>query len=395
MKVLVTGAKGFVGKNVCLELKNRKHEVFEYDVDCTLENLKNWASEAEYVIHLAGVNRPKDEKEFTEGNADFSMQLCECLKEAGSKAKIAMTSSIQAALGNAYGNSKIAGENALFNYEKETKNKVYVFRLPNIYGKWCRPNYNSMVATFCNNIACGEEIQINDKDAIVPLLYIDDLVEILIGIADGKEPEVLTKEILKELAPKATNGQIKKACPKKNTYYKAGPVDKVSVGEVAKTLRRFKESRSKDSLEIANMKEGFEKKLYSTFLSYLPEDDFAYNVKMNVDERGSFTELLKSEDRGQVSVNIAKPGITKGNHWHHSKNEKFIVVSGKASIKFRKIGTDKVIEYIVDENEIKVVDIPTGYTHNITNIGDKDLVTIMWANEKLDPEHPDTFFEEV
>ncbi len=395
MKVLVTGAKGFVGKNVCLELKNRKHEVFEYDVDSTLEELKEWASKAEYVIHLAGVNRPKDEKEFIEGNADFSATLCNYLKEANSKAKISMTSSIQAALGNAYGNSKIAGENALFNYQKETKNKVYVFRLPNIYGKWARPNYNSMVATFCNNIACGLDITINDANAIVPLLYIDDLVKILIDIANGNEPSILTKEELKDLAPKATMGQIKKACPKGNTYYKAEPVDKASVGQVADILRRFKESRSKDSLEIANMADGFEKKLYSTFLSYLPEDDFAYNLKMNVDERGSFTEILKSCERGQVSVNVAKPGITKGNHWHHSKNEKFIVVSGKASIKFRKIGTDKVIEYIVDENEIKVVDIPTGYTHNITNIGEKDLVTIMWANEKFDPENPDTFFEEV
>lgn len=395
MKVLVTGAKGFIGKNVCLELKNKGHEVFEYDIDCNAEQLKDWAAKAEYVIHLAGINRPKDEKEFTEGNADFSAQLCECLKEAGSKAKISMTSSIQAALGNAYGNSKIAGENALFNYEKETGNKVYVFRLPNIYGKWCRPNYNSMVATFCNNIACNLEIQINDENAIVPLLYIDDLAQILIEIGEGKEPEILTKEDLKDLAPKATCEQIELACPEGNTYYKAGPVDKVSVGEVANILRRFKASRSKDSLEIANMKDGFEKKLYSTFLSYLPEEDFAYSLKMNVDDRGSFTELLKSEERGQVSVNVAKPGITKGNHWHHSKNEKFIVVSGKASIKFRKIGTDKVIEYIVDENEIKVVDIPTGYTHNITNIGDKDLVTIMWANEKFDPEHPDTFFEVV
>lgn len=395
MKVLVTGAKGFIGKNVCLELKNRGHEVFEYDIDCTLENLKEWAAKAEYVIHLAGINRPKDEKEFTEGNADFSALLCQCLKEANSKAKIAMTSSIQAALGNAYGNSKLAGENALFAYEKETKNKVYVFRLSNVFGKWCRPNYNSMVATFCNNIACGKEIQINDANAIVPLLYIDDLVEILIGIAGGKEPEKLTRKKLKELAPRATKKQIKKACPKKNIYYNATPIYKVSVGQVADTINRFKDSRCKDSLEIANMEDGFEKKLYSTFLSYLPEDDFAYDLKMNVDDRGSFTELLKSNERGQVSVNIAKPGITKGNHWHHSKNEKFIVVSGKASIKFRKIGTDKVIEYIVDGNQIKVVDIPTGYTHNITNIGESDLVTIMWANEKFDPEHPDTFFEEV
>ncbi|MCQ2530188.1 MAG: NAD-dependent epimerase/dehydratase family protein [Lachnospiraceae bacterium] len=393
MKILVTGAKGFVGKNLCQELKNQNQEVMEIDASNTEEELVQFCSQADFVFHLAGVNRPKTEEEFAKGNTDFTAHLCEVLKQQKSKAKIAFSSSIQAVLGNAYGNSKTGGEQALFDYEKETGNKVYVFRFPNIFGKWCRPNYNSMVATFCNNIANGLEITVNDENAMVPLLYIDDLVGCLIGMLDGKEPEVLSSENLKEWAPKADPDLIE-ASLKEHTYYTAGPVYKESVGGVAKLLYSFKASR--ENLMVPDMTEGsFEKKLYSTYLSYLPEDEFGYDIKMNVDARGSFTELLKSPDRGQVSVNIAKPGITKGNHWHHSKNEKFIVVSGKAMIRFRKLDSDEVIEVEADGEHIKVVDIPPGYTHNISNIGDCDLVTVMWANEPFDPENPDTYYLEV
>ncbi len=393
MKVLVTGAQGFVGKNLCQELKNRAFEVMEADLSTTEEELVNFCAQADFVMHLAGVNRPKNEEEFTKGNRDFTAHLCEILKKQKSKAKIAFSSSIQAVLNNAYGNSKTGGEQALFDYEKETGNKVYVFRFPNIFGKWCRPNYNSMVATFCYNIANGLDITINDENALVPLLYIDDLLSCLIGLLEEKEPEILKAEDLEEWMPKAELAVIEKSLAE-HTYYSAKPVHKETVGSVAKKLYSFKASR--ENLMVPDMTEGsFEKKLYSTYLSYLPETEFGYEVKMNIDARGSFTELLKSGDRGQVSVNIAKPGITKGNHWHHSKNEKFIVVSGKGVIRFRKLDSDEVIVVEADGDHIQVVDIPPGYTHNISNVGDCDLVTVMWANEPFDPENPDTFYLEV
>lgn len=392
MKILVTGAEGFVGKNLCRELKNRNYEVME--LDCSNEEkLEEFCAQADFIYHLAGVNRPEKEEEFAVGNTDFTSHLCEVLKRRQSKAGIAFSSSIQAVLSNAYGSSKAGAEQALFAYEKETGNKVYVFRLPNIFGKWCRPNYNSMVATFCYNIAHGLDITVNSEDAMVPLLYIDDLLSCLIGLVCGIEPEVLTIEKLKEWVPKADTSEIEKSL-QEHTYYIAGPVHKESVGSVAKMLYSFKNSR--ENLMVPNMTEGsFEKKLYSTYLSYLPEQEFGYEVKMNTDARGSFTELLKSEERGQVSVNIAKPGITKGNHWHHSKNEKFIVVSGKAVIRFRKLDSEEIIEVKADGEHIQVVDIPPGYTHNISNVGDCDLVTVMWANEPFDPDNPDTFYLEV
>ena len=389
MKILVTGANGFVGKNLCLELKNRGHEVLAFDLESTEEDLWEYCGQADFVFHLAGVNRPVDTSEFYSGNTDFTKHLCGLLKERGKNPPVAMTSSIQAALENDYGKSKAMGEKTLYAYERETGSKVYVFRLPNIYGKWCRPNYNSMVATFCHNITRGIPITIHDENAVVPLLYIDDLMETLCGLLAEQEPEILTREKMEEFLPRADRQKIREAM-EGNTYYTAGPVDFVTVGNVASMLMSFLEDRKQKT--IPYLKDGFEKKLYSTYLSYLPEDKFSYDLVMNTDERGSFTELIKTEERGQVSVNITKPGITKGNHWHHSKNEKFIVVKGEAMICLRKLDSDAVLDYKVNGDQIQVVDIPPGYTHSITNIGEDDLVTVMWANEIFDPEDPDTYY---
>ena len=305
-----------------------------------------------------------------------------------------LSSSQQASLtgrfGNSeYGRSKKAGEDLFLDYQKETGAKVLVYRFPNLFGKWCRPNYNSMVATFCHNITRGIPITIHDENAVVPLLYIDDLMETLCGLLAEQEPEILTREKMEEFLPRADRQKIREAM-EGNTYYTAGPVDFVTVGNVASMLMSFLEDRKQKT--IPYLKDGFEKKLYSTYLSYLPEDKFSYDLVMNTDERGSFTELIKTEERGQVSVNITKPGITKGNHWHHSKNEKFIVVKGEAMICLRKLDSDVVLDYKVNGDQIQVVDIPPGYTHSITNIGEDDLVTVMWANEIFDPEDPDTYY---
>ena len=392
MKILVTGAEGFVGQNLCAELVNRGYDVLKYDLSSGEEALEDYCREAEFVFHLAGVNRPVDEQEFFEGNADFSAHLCELLKKNERTVPIAMTSSIQAALDNAYGKSKVLGEEALFAYREEMGAAVYVFRLPNIFGKWSRPNYNSMVATFCHNIAREEPITIHSKSAIVPLLYIDDLVEVLIALTEGEEPQILTKEILEDLLPYTKREQIEAAL-EGHTYYTARPVHKESVGHVAELLYSFRASR--ESKMVPYLKDGFEKKLYSTYLSFLPEDSFAYDLKMNEGVGSCFTELIKSEDRGQVSVNIIQPGITKGNHWHQSKNEKFIVVKGEGIIRLRRLDSEVVLEYLVSGEQIRAVDIPPGYTHNITNLGEDDLVTVMWANEPFDPDNPDTFYLEV
>ena len=389
MKILVTGAEGFVGRNLCAELANRQFDVLKYDLSSREEELDAFCMEADFVFHLAGVNRPLEAQEFYDGNASFTEKFCQALAKSGRQIPVAMTSSIQAALDNDYGKSKVMGEEALFAYEKETGSRVYVFRLPNIYVKWCRPNYNSMVATFCHNIARGKAVTIHEEHAVVPLLYIDDLMDALLGILEGQEPEVLTRERMEEFLPRTDRQQIKAAL-EGHCYYTAGPVDFVTVGEVANMLYSFVEDREKKT--IPYLKDGFEKKLHSTYLSYLPEDEFAYDLVMNKDERGSFTELIKTEERGQVSINITKPGITKGNHWHHSKNEKFIVVHGEAMICLRKLDSDVVLDYKVDGSRIQVVDIPPGYTHSITNIGTEDLVTVMWANEIFDPEHPDTYY---
>lgn len=369
MKILVTGAKGFVGKNLIAELKNRKYSViFEYDIDTEPSLLDEYVRECDFVFHLAGVNRPKDESEFMTGNFGFTDTLLGKLKEAGNKASVLITSSIQASLDNPYGKSKKAGEDLMFSYSEETGAGVYVYRLPNVFGKWCRPNYNSAVATFCNNIAAGLPIKVNDPSVVMNLVYIDDVVNEFINAMEGRANIV-------------------------DGFGTVPVMHTVTLGRIVEIITSFKDSRKK--LELPKLDDELERKLYSTYLSYLPTDDFAYPLKMNTDERGSFTEFIRTPDRGQVSVNISHPGITKGNHWHHSKNEKFLVVKGKGLISFRKYGTDEIIDYHVNGDELTVVDIPTGYTHSITNEGDEDMVTVMWANEAFNPDKPDTFYEPV
>lgn len=369
MKILVTGAKGFIGRNLIAELKNQKYNnIYEYDIESTLDDLEQYTKDCDFVFHLAGVNRPKDQKEFIEGNFGFTSVLLDNLIKHKNKSPIMLASSIQALLDNPYGVSKKAGEDLLFNYGKNNNVKVLVYRFPNVFGKWCRPNYNSAVATFSYNIANDLPITINDPNVVMNLIYIDDVVKELISALKGNET-------------------------KKDEFCYVEPVHIVKLGEIVDLLYSFKQSR--ENREIPNMEDSFIKKLYANYLSYLPIDQFIYDLKMNIDNRGSFTEFIKSPDRGQVSINISKPGITKGNHWHHTKNEKFLVVSGKGLIRFRKIDEEDVLEYYVSGDKLQVVDIPPGYTHNIENLGETDMVTVMWANEKFDPENPDTIFMEV
>lgn len=369
LKILVTGANGFIGKNLIAELQNRGcSEIYRYDKDTDEDLLGEYTKDCEFVFHLAGVNRPDNEKEFLDGNFGFTSLLLDSLKKHRNSCPIAISSSIQAELDNPYGRSKKAGEDLLFEYGKETGAKVLVYRLPNVFGKWCRPNYNSVIATFCHNIAHGLPIKVNDRGAILNLVYIDDVVTELIDALQGQETKV-------------------------GDYCQVPTVHFTSLGDIVDLLYSFKQSRTE--LCIPNMSDPFTKKLYSTYLSYLPQDQFSYRLTMNVDERGSFTEFIRTPDRGQVSVNVSKPGITKGNHWHHTKNEKFLVVSGSGVIRFRRVDSDDVIEYFVSGDKLEVVDIPAGYTHNIENLGDTDMVTIMWANEPFDPNKPDTYLLEV
>ncbi len=398
MKILITGAKGFVGKNLVEALKNirdgkdRVHkinglenpsdlEICSYDIDSTPEELDAFCADADFVYNLAGVNRPKDPEEFMAGNFGFASTLLDTLKKHGNKAPIMLSSSIQASLegrfaGSEYGKSKLAGEELFRKYSEETGAKVLIYRFPNLFGKWCRPNYNSAVATFSNNIANGLPIQVNDRSTELELLYIDDLIEEMLLALNGEE-----------------HRDEKGFCYCPVTFH-------VTLGRIVDLLYSFKESRG--DLSVPDMSDGFTKRLYANYLSYLPTDGFAYKLKMNKDDRGSFTEILRTADRGQVSVNISKPGITKGQHWHHTKNEKFVVVSGHGLIQLRKIGADEngepypVVNYEVNGEEITVVDMIPGYTHNIINLSDtENLVTVMWANEPFDPEHPDTFAEQV
>lgn len=369
MNILITGAQGFIGKNLISELKNKKYtDIFEYDLDTDVSLLDEYCKKTDFVFHLAGVNRPKEQSEYMKGNFGFTSDLLDALKKHQNTCPVMISSSIQAELCNPYGESKKAGENLLFAYGKETGAKILIYRFPNVFGKWCRPNYNSAVATFCHNIASDLPIQVNDPGVMMNLVYIDDVVNELIQALEGNENKI-------------------------GSFCKVPVVHSISLGEIVELIYSFKKSRLDYS--VPNMSDAFAKKLYSTYLSYLPVDQFSYDLKMNVDQRGSFTEFIKTPERGQVSVNISKPGITKGNHWHHTKNEKFLVVSGQGVIRFRKIDSDEVIEYFVSDAKMEVVDIPTGYTHNIQNLGNTDMVTIMWANESFDPEKPDTYYLEV
>ncbi|WP_312654562.1 capsular polysaccharide biosynthesis protein CapF [Proteiniclasticum sp.] len=369
MKILVTGSNGFIGKNLIAELKNRNYnEIYEFDKDTDIMLLDTFCQDTDFIFHLAGVNRPEDPSEYMEGNFGFTSVLLETLLKHNNRCPIMVSSSIQAELDNPYGESKKAGENLLFKYSEDTGSKVLVYRFPNVFGKWCRPNYNSAVATFCHNIARDQPIQVNDPCVKMSLVYIDDVVEELISALDGNESK---------------NGQF---CEVKTVH-------NVTLGGIVDLLNSFKNSR--EDRTIPDMSESFTKKLYSTYLSYLPTDRFSYDLKMNTDHRGSFTEFIKTPERGQVSINVSKPGITKGNHWHHTKNEKFLVVSGLGVIRFRKIDSHEIIEYVVSGEKLEVVDIPTGYTHNIENLGNTDMVTVMWANEQFDPNKPDTYFLEV
>jgi UDP-2-acetamido-2,6-beta-L-arabino-hexul-4-ose reductase len=369
MKILVTGAKGFIGQNLIERLReNEDYIIFSYDMDSTPKELDQYTKECDFVFHLAGVNRPKEEKEFIEGNFGFTSVLLEHLKKHENKAPIMLSSSVQAVLDNPYGISKKAGEDLMLKYAKETGAEVFIYRFENVFGKWARPNYNSAVATFSHNIAHDLPITINDPNVDMKLIYIDDVVDSLISLLHKKDSE-------------------------SETFRRVLPVYEVKLGYIAELLYSFKESRK--TLSVPKLDDSFQKKLYSNYLSYLPENKFIYDLKMNIDNRGSFTEFIKTIDRGQVSINISKPGITKGNHWHHTKNEKFLVVSGEGVIRFRKINSTEVIEYHVSGNKLQVLDIPPGYTHNIENLGTTDMVTVMWANEPFDKNKPDTIYEEV
>ncbi|MDD2268369.1 MAG: capsular polysaccharide biosynthesis protein CapF [Eubacteriales bacterium] len=381
MNILITGAKGFVGKNLVAWLNNIKEgrdktfslntdlNIFEYDIDTDPTLLDEYCCSADFVFNLAGVNRPKDQGEFMSGNFGFASTLLDTLKKHGNSCPVMLSSSTQAALDNPYGQSKKAGEDLFFEYAKTTGAEVLVYRFPNVFGKWCKPNYNSAVATFCHNIAHDLPITVNDRSVVMNLVYIDDVVTELINALAGK------------------------ANKREDNFCYVPVVHTITLGEIVDLIYSFKASR--DDHSVPNMADAFTKKLYATYLSYLPTDKFSYPLKMNIDERGSFTEIIRTPERGQFSVNISKPGITKGNHWHNTKNEKFLVVSGRGVIKFRRVDNDEVIEYYVSGDKLEVVDIPTGYTHNIENLGESDMVTFMWANECFDPNKPDTFFEKV
>ena len=399
MKILVTGAKGFVGQNLCAQLKNIRdgkakcygdvvvEEIFEYDIDSTADELDAYCREADFVFNLAGVNRPQNTEEFMAGNFGFASTLLDTLEKYGNKAPVMLSSSIQATLAgrfgdSEYGRSKRAGEELFFNYSARTGARVFVYRFPNLFGKWCRPNYNSAVATFCNNIANDLPITVNDRSTELELLYIDDLVDEMIAALQGKEHHC------------EFDGVNTLLC-KEGKYCAVPTTHKATLGEIVDLLESFK--AQPQTLVVPEIPyNSFAKKLYSTYLSYLPKEKVSFELKMNCDARGSFTELLRSEKCGQMSVNISKPGITKGEHWHNTKWEFFIVVSGKGLIQQRRIGSDEVLNFEVSGEKIEAVHMLPGYTHNIINLSDtEDLVTVMWANEAFDPNKPDTYFEKV
>ncbi len=398
MNILVTGAKGFVGQNLCAALKCIRdgkdktrpnlviNEIYEYDIDTDASLLEDYCEKCDFVFNLAGVNRPQNQEEFMQGNFGFAERLLNTLKKHGNKCPVMISSSIQATCigryDSEYGRSKKAGEELVFSYGEQTGAKVLIYRFPNLFGKWCRPNYNSAVATFCNNIANDLPIQVSDRSAVLELLYIDDLITEMLDALENKEHRCEFEGIDTLL--------------NENGKYCAAPIThKVTLGEIVDLLDAFKSQPS--TLIMPEIPDNsFAKKLYSTYLSYLPKGKTAFPLKMNVDDRGSFTELLKTEKCGQFSVNISKPGITKGQHWHHSKWEFFIVVSGHGLIQERKIGSDEVLNFEVSGDKIEAIHMLPGYTHNIINLSEtENLVTLMWANEQFNPSHPDTFFEVV
>jgi UDP-2-acetamido-2,6-beta-L-arabino-hexul-4-ose reductase len=374
LKILITGAKGFLGKNLIATLntdKNREYEIYQYDIDSNYDDLKKYTKDCDYLFNFAAVHRPKDSSEYDKVNHVFFEDILEMLKEHNNKCPVIYTSSIQAMDDTAYGHSKCDAENALKEFEKSEGNIAIIYRLTNVFGKWATPNHHSVVATFCYNIARDIPVSVSDENHEMHFYYIDDVIKSFVGLIDGT------------------------TTPDDDGIYRLSEdkIFKITLGDLAGKIKSFKESR--DNIQVANMNDKITKYLYSTYLSYLPEDKFSYPLNMHSDDRGSFTEIIRTFERGQFSVNISKPGITKGNHWHHTKNEKFVVVSGEGVIKFRKIDSDKIIEYKVSGKKIEVIDIPVGYTHNITNTGDTDMVTFMWANECFDPDNPDTYYLEV
>lgn len=398
MNILVTGAKGFVGKNLCAQLKNIKEgkaknypvcidEIFEYDIDSTPEELDTYCRNADFVFNLAGVNRPENPEDFKKGNFGFASTLLDTLRKHGNRCSVMLSSSIQATLigryaGHPYGESKRAGEELFFDYGKETGAKVLVYRFPNLFGKWCRPNYNSAVATFCNNIANDLPIQVNDPAVELELLYIDDLVEEMIGALQGKEHHCEFDGL------ETKDREDGRYCYVPTTFH-------VTLGKIVDLLHQFAGMSS--SLMIPEIPaDSFAKRLFSTYLSYLPKEKAIFDLKMNTDQRGSFTELVHTQNCGQVSINISRPGITKGQHWHNTKWEQFIVVKGHGLIQMRKEGTGEILEYEVSGDKIQSVIMLPGYTHNIINLSEtEDLVTVMYCNEIFDPNHPDTYFDPV
>lgn len=366
MKILITGANGFVGKNLRVTLEAAGHGVLAQTRDTEEETFMNYCREADFIYHLAGVNRPKEEREFFEGNVGLTQHLLDVLTQVDNSAPIVYASSVQAELDNPYGQSKRQAEQLLLDDVTRTGRQVIIYRLPNLFGKWSRPDYNSVVATFCDRVAKGKAVEIHDPNRTVTLAYIDDVVEAFVNVLEH---------------------------PVKPGYQMVDTHDPVSLERLANLLYTFRDSRK--NLAVPALHDRFTKQLYSTYLSYLPVDAFGYDLRKHEDHRGSFTEFLRTPDRGQVSVNVTKPGITKGNHWHHTKNEKFLVVSGEANIHFRKVGEEVVHSYYVTGEMMRVIDIPVGYTHSIENVGMVDLVTVMWVNEAFDPNRPDTYFMEV
>lgn len=399
MKILITGSKGFVGKNLVESLKNIKEnkdrthpklkidEIYEFDINSSKEELNEFCSDCDFVFNLAGVNRPKNDDEFIKGNYGFASELLNTLQKHKNNCPVMLSSSIQASLigkyeDSEYGKSKLMGEELFFDYGMKNNADVYVYRFPNLFGKWCKPNYNSVIATFCYNIANDLDIKVNDVNTKLELLYIDDLVDEMISLLEGNGHKCNFEGV--DVVPN-----------EEGRYYYVPTTHVITLGEIVELLNKFNSQPSTLIMpEIPS--NSFEKKLYSTYLSYLPKDKISFQLKMNVDDRGSFTELLKTQNNGQFSVNITKPGITKGEHWHNTKWEFFIVVSGHGLIQERKIGSDEVFEFEVSGEKIEAVHMLPGYTHNIINLSDsEDLITLMWANELFNPDHPDTFFEKV